>query len=495
VRQRQATKTDGLPYAGFVLVFCLTPLTFGADLGHSIDALVENSPLAARANIGIQVTDLKTGKALYSRNDNRFFLPASNMKLLTTALALTKLGPQYRFETEVFEEPGGDVVLVGSGDPSLSGRIYPYNPGVQADPPLHSIEELVDQAVANGLQRVRGNIVGDDRLYPWAPYPPAWTQADVLGESGAPVSALSVSDNFIAVTIEPGAKAGELATLALSPSLEYFSIDNRILTVAGKGEPLIRISRSPGSRQLLLSGTFPSGSGNVRELIALDDPALYAAYALYDALTRRGVVVLGHPVVRHRAVGDAYEAPTGVILAARTSPPLAELLQLTDKVSENLHAELMLREVARLGGRSGTRAATMENGLASLNTFLADTGASPSDSRLDDGSGLSRNAQVTPKLVTQVLSYMFRSTFQDDWVAMLPIGGEDGTLGRRMCCSTEAHSIHAKTGTLARAIALSGYAESKTRGWLAFSILVNNFAAPAPEIQAWIDKIALILVE
>ena len=294
-----------------------------ADLAHSIDTLVDSSPLAMRSNIGIQVIDLKTGKALYARNENRFFLPASNMKLFTTALALSKLGPLYRFETEIFEETGGDVVLVGSGDPSLSGRSYPYNSPTPAGPPLRAIEDLADQAVAGGLKRVQGDVVGDDRLYPWAPYPPNWSQDDVLRESGAPVSALTVSDNVINLTIAPGDKAGDLATLSLSPALEYFSIDNRIATVAGKGEAQMHLSRSPGSRQLLLWGTIAVGASNVREQIAVDDPALYAACALYDALTRRGVVVLGHPVARHRAAEDAYQAPTGVILATRTSPPLS----------------------------------------------------------------------------------------------------------------------------------------------------------------------------
>ncbi len=166
-------------------LFLFAALTcLAADLAHSIDTLVDSSPHAMRSNIGIQVTDLKTGKALYARNENRFFLPASNMKLFTTALALQKLGPEYRFETRLIQEAGGDVVLVGSGDPSLSGRSYPYNSPEPAGPPLRAIEDLADQAVAAGLKRVQGDVVGDDRLYPWAPYPPNWSQDDVLGESG-----------------------------------------------------------------------------------------------------------------------------------------------------------------------------------------------------------------------------------------------------------------------------------------------------------------------
>jgi D-alanyl-D-alanine carboxypeptidase/D-alanyl-D-alanine-endopeptidase (penicillin-binding protein 4) len=455
-----------------------------------MDALVDSSSLAAHANIGISVVDLKTGKSLYSRNLEHFFLPASNMKLFTTALALRRLGPELHFETHLIAEPSGDLVLAGSGDPSMSGRAYPYASPNPPPAPLHAIEELADQAIANGLTRVNGDVVGDDRLYPWAPYPPNWSQDDILHESGAPVSALSVTDNFINITITPGA-VGQLAGLSLSPALEYFAIDNRVLTTAAKGEPQIRMSRVPGTRQLLFSGTIPASAAAVREVAALDDPALYAASALYEALTRRGVVITGHPVARHRDAADRYVAPEGMLLATRLSPPAAELIQLADKVSENLHAELLLREAGRIANGSGTR----ESGLVALNAFLKEIGATPDESRLDDGSGLSRNAQVTPKLVTKLLAWMYASPSRDAWIAMLPIGGEDGTLGRRLCCTVEAHQIHAKTGTLNRAIALSGYADSKTRGWLAFSILVNDFAAPNADIQAWIDKIALSLVE
>jgi serine-type D-Ala-D-Ala carboxypeptidase/endopeptidase (penicillin-binding protein 4) len=463
----------------------------GADLAHRLDAAVESSPLAQRSFIGIHVLDLKSGTTIYARNQNRFFVPASNVKLFTTALALHALGPDYRFETRLVREPSGDLTLLGSGDPSLNGRAYPYSASAAARPPLSAIEELADQAVANGLERVEGDIVGDDRLYPWEPYPPSWTQDDAVRDSGAPVSALSVADNVLTISIRPGERLGDNAKMAMDPPLEYFAIDNRATTVAAASAARVAVNRIPGTRQILLSGVIPAKGAIVREAVAVDDPALFAACALYDSLTRRGVAIAGHPVARHRAAGEAYEKPLGETIATRTSPPLAQLLELVDKVSENLHAELMLREAGRMARGEGSR----EAGLAAMTAFLAQTGAPAVDPRIDDGSGLSRNDLATPPLVTRLLAFMYRSDDRDAWIAMLPVGGQDGTLSRRLCCAPDASRIHAKTGTLARSIALSGYAESKTYGWLAFSILVNNFDAAASQIQTWVDKIALTLTE
>jgi D-alanyl-D-alanine carboxypeptidase/D-alanyl-D-alanine-endopeptidase (penicillin-binding protein 4) len=251
------------------------------------------------------------------------------------------------------------------------------------------------------------------------------------------------------------------------------------------------MSRPPGTRQILFEGSISLKGPRRFAYVTMDDPALYAACAMYDALTRRGVSIDGHPVARHRANGETYRPAVGTVRAFRSSPPASQLIQMADKVSENLHAELLLREVSRLEHKSGS----LEHGVAALNAFLKQLGAGPDEARIDDGSGLSRATLVTPRLITRLLGYMYGTDARDAWIAMLPVGGQDGTLSRRLCCSPDAHLIHAKTGTLGRAIALSGYAESKTRGWLAFSILVNNFAAPASEIQAWIDKIALALVE
>jgi serine-type D-Ala-D-Ala carboxypeptidase/endopeptidase (penicillin-binding protein 4) len=464
-----------------------------ADLPQTIDALMAASPVA-RASVGIQVVDLKTGNSLYSRNADRLFLPASNMKLFTAALALERLGPEYRMTTRLVRAPSGDLILVGGGDPSLSGRTYPYQKDAPATNPLQAIEELADQAVAAGIIRVDGDIVGDDQLYPWAPYPPSWTEDDMIGEDGAPVSALTVNDNVIALSIRPAARAGDLAAVSFEPAIEYYAVDNRVLTVAGEKEARIRFTRQPGSGQLLVWGTIPLAGASVRETVAVDDPAMFAACALYDALARRGVAIRGRPLARHRSISEDPWPVEGDVLATRTSPPMLDLLQVIEKVSQNLHAELMLREVARVTRGAGTR----ESGLQELATWLTSIGIKAEEWRAEDGSGLSRNDQASPRAVTRLLSHMAASKNGAAWLSLLPVGGEDGTLANRLCCVSDANAakqVRAKTGSLSRAVALSGYADSRTRGRLAFSILVNNFAAPQTEVRAWVDKIALSLVE
>jgi D-alanyl-D-alanine carboxypeptidase/D-alanyl-D-alanine-endopeptidase (penicillin-binding protein 4) len=471
-------------FAWLALVSCSA-----ADLAQRLDALTEDNPAMGFA--GIHVVDLANGKTLYRRNEDRLFLPASNLKLVTTALALERLGPDYRFLTRLVREPSGDLVLLGSGDPSLSGRVFPYRKDAPSGPPLQAIEDLAEQAVASGVHRIDGDIAGDDRLYPWDPYPPSWTQDDALRDYGAPVSALTVNDNVVRISIEPGVRVGDPARLSLQPALEYFTIDNGALTGARGGEANVRVRRIPGSRQWLLTGSVPAGHAAVAEIVPLDDPALYAASALYDALARRGVVIRGRAVARHRSLGEEYNSPAGDLIATRTSPPLVDILQVMDKVSQNLYAELMLREAGRAARRDGTE----EAGLAELAVFLTGMGASTGDWRLEDGSGLSRNAMVTPRLMTKLLAHLYTSKYREVWMSLLPQGGEDGTLDRRLCCVRAGQGIRAKTGSLARGLALSGYAESTAHGELAFSILVNNFSAPPSVVRQWIDKMATALLE
>jgi D-alanyl-D-alanine carboxypeptidase/D-alanyl-D-alanine-endopeptidase (penicillin-binding protein 4) len=479
------------------LLWLVAGLAAAQPLEQRIQRLLESSSGAQRAFWGIVVFDLEKDAPLVQINANRFFVPASNTKLFTTALGLARLGPEHRFRTTVVAlrapdsagRVAGDLCLIGGGDPILSARAVPYQKGPIVGNPLQAIEELADQVVARGVRRIEGDLVGDDSAYLWEPYPDGWAENDALWEYGAPVSALVINDNAFTLTLRP---AGHRVELSLSPPLEYYSIDNRVR--AGPGlERRIRIERLAGSRQLRLWGTMaaedPAGA---ERLLALDDPALYSAFALADALSRRGVAISGRPAARHRfANQDTLAPPGGVELARRTSPPLIELLRIIDKVSQNLHAELVLREVARVRRSIGSR----EAGLEESRQFLAEAGVEETGYRFEDGSGLSRLNLVTAHTVVRLLRHMYRSPHREAWLGLLPVGGEDGTLNNRFDGNPAARRIRAKTGTLSHVSALSGYADSPSRGRLAFSILVNNYNAPASEIRDVIDRIGLLLTE
>jgi len=466
-----------------VLVPCLA-----ADLPHRIDLLMEANASGRLGSVGIQVVNMATGQTAYHRGEDRLFLPASNMKLLTAALALERLKPGYRFTTRVLLEASGDLALIGAGDPSFSSRTYPYAKAEQFAGSLGAIENLADRVVARGIRKIDGDILGDDRLYPWEPSPPGWTADDRANGYGASVSALTFNDNVVVVNVTAGKRLGDPASL--KAAFEYLTLENDLVTGPEGSETNIQARPVPNSNQWILTGSVPLGSAATPVQLPVADPAAYAAAALYDALTRRGVAMHGRPVARHRPPGSPYTAPLGREVASRVSPPLNQLLETMLKISQNLHAELLLREVGRVTHGDGTNDA----GVAALEAFLKERGALPADWRIEDGSGLSRNDLLTPGLIVRILERQFRE-YGAAWTSLLPAGGEDGTLEHRLCCVSQGRGIRAKTGTLNRAVALSGYAETEADGRLAFSILVNDFPAPASEVQQWVDKIATELLE
>jgi D-alanyl-D-alanine carboxypeptidase/D-alanyl-D-alanine-endopeptidase (penicillin-binding protein 4) len=490
-----------------ILLLLAETLLAGPGLQERIDAVLESSAARRRAFWGIQIVNLETGETLYEKGQDQFFVPASNAKLFSTALALVRLGPDYRLETVVTADQrpdpsgrlAGDLRIVGGGDPTLSAREIPYRKGPITGDPLRAIEELADQVIASGVRRIGGDVVGDDTAYVWEPHPEGWTQDDALWEYGAPVSALTVNDNSIYLTVRPAKHAGEPARLFLWPPLEYYLIDNRVNTVPS-GERNISMKRTPGSRQLRLGGTIPLRDRGKSYLLAIDKPALFAANALLDALGRRGVAVSGRAVARHRFADEVPDRKSGasspsptreVVLARRTSPPLVEILRIINKESQNLHAELMLREVARTRRNIGSR----EAGLEELKDFLTEAGISEKEHNLEDASGLSKGNLVTPAAVIKLLQYMHQSEHRDAWLSLLPIGGIDGTLSSRFRNRAAARRIWAKTGTMSHVSALSGYARTRPGDLLAFSILVNNYNASASAIRRVIDTICTLMIQ
>ncbi len=491
-----------LLFAG-TLVLCASPLM------RRIEDVWRGDPAAARAAWGVCAVDAETGKPLVEYNASHFFIPASNTKLLTTALALARLGPDFRFRTRVVARQNigaegvlnADLRLVGDGDPNLSGRLIPYQKDAPSGDPLAAIERLAAQLEQKGLKEVRGDIIGDDRAFVWEPYPTGWAVEDTVSMDGAPVSALCLNDNEISITVGPGDSAGSPGTITVHPALDYFVIDNRVITGRVGEEPRVDADRAPGSNLIHIWGEIGIRDAPIVQHLAVDDPALFAAAALRDALERRGVHVLGGLAVRHRypdRIADlrhsrqpAPRTRPPVELAALESPPLIECLRVINKVSQNLHAEMMLRAVGRARRGIGSRQA----GIEELKLFLSEAGVKTDDIFVQDGSGLSRLNLVTPAAVAQLLVYMNQSPHAEAWRNLLPVGGEDGTLERRFRGRPEGMLIQAKTGSLTHVSALSGYAQAPNGRRIAFSILVNNYQARDSEIRQMIDRISLTLVE
>ncbi len=475
-----------------------------AGPGARIGAFLDASPVARTSFWGLRIVDLEQNRVLFERNANHLFVPASNAKLFTTSLALMRLGPDYKFQTRILAErvPGEDgcvesLRLVGGGDPNLSGRAIPYRMGAAAGNPLEAIEDLAAQAAARGVRCIDGDVLGDDSAYVWEPYPDGWSIDDPVWDYGAAVSALSINDNTLSVTVLPGASESDPAQIVLAPPVAYYQIDNRVRI--GAGERRIHIDRLPGERRVGIWGILPLKDPGDTEALGIDDPALYAAYALRDALVRRGIAIRGEAravhlypgVLADLKNGPAPDPQPGVELARRESPPLAEDLRVTAKVSQNLHAEMALRAVARARRHIGSR----EAGLAELAAFLDEVGIDRGSYTFADGSGLSRLDMVTPAAVVRLLAYLHRSAERDVWLSLLPIAGQDGTLHARFAGTEAAGRIFAKTGTLSHVSALSGYARRKNGRMLAFSILVNNYNGPPADVRAAIDRICALMLE
>ncbi len=445
--------------AARVFACCLVFSLAAATLPERIDRAIEASPAARQAFWGIQVVDLETGKTLYQRNPENFFVPASNTKLFTAALALTRLSPNHTFLTRVVADAvpdsngviAGDLSLIGGGDPNLSARAIPYRKGATTGDPLAAIAELADQVAARGVRRIAGSIVGDDTWYVWEPYATGWGIEDPKSDDGPPVSALTVNDSTLALTIHAGARVGDLAWLTLNPLIEYYRIANRVRTGATGSEHRISFDRLPDSLDAQLWGTLPIGDQSQQTLsLGVADPARYAAMALRVALEDRGIVVEGGAVARHRFPGDlpgglhiappAPEQPAATELARRVSAPLVEDLRVTLKVSQNLHAEMALRAV----GKARRNVGSFEAGLDELQAFLAEAGIPADSYSFHDGSGLARLNVVTPADVVKLLRFMYRSPLRETWISLLPIGGEDGTLGTRFGAGTPGHDTSSR---------------------------------------------------
>lgn len=264
--------------------------------------LLLNSGQPSKGDWGLLVADAKTGEVLFEQNADRYFVPASNMKLFTTALALATLGPDFHFRTtlESLVSPSrdgkltGPVFLVGRGDPNLSNRKLPYAQKEEFDgPPERAIAELADALVAKGIKEINGDIVGDDSYFPRDRYPNGWEIDDMVWEYGAAISAIVVDDNTVQLALTPGEKAGDHVDAIVNPSTPEFVVDNQVVTSAAGVKPDLTLKREPGANLVTVLGTLPAKSNPRRLTLAIQEPALHAAAMLKRLLEERGIKVDG----------------------------------------------------------------------------------------------------------------------------------------------------------------------------------------------------------
>jgi D-alanyl-D-alanine carboxypeptidase/D-alanyl-D-alanine-endopeptidase (penicillin-binding protein 4) len=493
-----------------------TPPRTLADLQSRIVQIARQPALEA-GFFAVKIVSLDTGAVIFEQDSRKFVRPASNMKIYTVAAAFDKLTPDYRFITSVYakEKPDdegklkGDLIIYGRGDPSIAAR---FNDGDY----FKGINALADRIAAAGVKRVKGDLVGDESHFDGNPLGSGWAWQDLQWSYGAPVSALTINDNAIDLTVRPATKVGAPVLVTTGPPAgSFMTIANRATTTARGAQSALRIHRDLGANTLEITGTLPIGDDGYSGSVAIPDPALAFVTMLRDALIKRGVKIDGRlrtvnsrsggsivPPASSSSTTDGKMAalPAPVEIASLSSGPFSLIAAHTMKPSQNLYTELILRTLGKMrksappSGQTRPISQTDEDaGLAVVRDFLKQAGVSDSQLYLDDGSGLSRSDMIMADTTVQLLTFMTKHRYFAQFLDSMPVAGVDGTLRNRMRGTPAERNVRAKTGTLSSVASLGGYVTTASGEKLVFSMMLNNYPDASALRRDSIDAIAVLL--
>ncbi len=472
-----------------------------AELQARISEILRRPELAP-AMIGIKVASLDTGKVLFEQNANKLLSPASNMKLYTVAAGLDRLSPDYHFVTSVYavakpDASGivhGDLTIYGRGDPSIAAR---FNGDY-----FKGIDDLAARIAAAGVKQVAGDLVGDESYFSGPAYGSGWQWEDLQWGFGAEVSALSINDNLVNLSISPGRQVGASVVVSAEPSNPLLAINNHATTTAKGTRRNLLVHRGLDSDMVEVQGSMALDDAGFSGRLGVAHPALLFVYLLRSSLAKKGVIVSGktRTIAPSLSVVPANtNAASGLVeLTNLQSPPFSMIAASTLKPSQNLYAELILRTLGRVAASSSPNlsdiARTSEsNGVEVVRAFLREAGVDASSLSLTDGSGLSRDDMVTAEATLQLLTYMRRHRYANAFREALPIAGVDGTIRNRMKGTPAQNNLRAKTGELQSASSLSGFVVTASGEELVFSIMVNNYPDGVNPPSVCIDPIAVLL--
>lgn len=461
------------------------PKTSVSEFWNQIDDIF-NDPNFENANWGVMIQSLETGEYFYKRNENKLFIPASDLKLFTTSAALLLLGPEYRFSTNVFMSGkidgsilDGDLIIQGRGDPTISGRFY-------NDDKFRVFENWADSLIKIGIDEIKGNIIGDDNSFDEKLFGKGWAWDDESYWFSAPSGAISFNDNVVDINIF-GTKKGSFAKLEINPNTNYVVVTNNVITVAKDTTASLDVHRKIGTNLAYVYGTVKKDD-SIRTYVTVNNPTQYAMVVLKSVLEKNNIVVNGFPididdVAKRNEIGNLRK------LFTYYSPVLKEIIKVINKNSENFYSEQLLKTI----GLEKNGFGSASEGIKAANKIFQEMGIITSGMNMVDGSGLSRLNLVTPAQIVTLLNYMFRSEYFIPFFNSLPIAGVDGTLGLRMKDTKAADNLRAKTGTHHNVSSISGYVYTADNEPVAFSIIANNFKVPVNIAENLEDLVCLRL--
>lgn len=427
------------------------------------------------ARWSVLVYSLDSGETIFSIDPETAIAPASNIKLLTTAAALQRLGPDYRFRTYLLSSAPvtngvlqGDLTLYGTGDPGLSDRFYVSKDEV--------FQLLVDDLEAAGITEISGDLIADASFFPGPLRNEGWEQSDLNEHFTAPISALSYNENVVSFRIRPGS-VGAPPNVETIPAHSALNVENTATTVVNRARPRLAILREDPLKPVRITGQMSSSSRDVWRQMTVAVPADFAGASFRAVLEDRGITVTGStrrvelPVesVVRRLSGPALGKPAARILARHTSRPLAEYLKIVNKESNNLFAELIFRSIGRADSGIGSPSASA----LAVRETLVTLGVDTEGLFQVDGSGLSGENRMSAASFVDLIRRMSESSMWPDYWASLPRAGTRYELGR-MYQTAAANNLRAKTGTIDGVSALTGMVRTQDGERLAFSLMVNG---------------------
>ena len=470
-----------------------------SEVAQKIDAILD-TPAFRNARWGVMIEEAGSSEPLYVREADKSYVPASNMKMYTTAAAVDMLGADWQWETK-FLGLGkisngtlrGDLVMLGSGDPSISGRYQ----DTQTTAILRNIAKAVK---ASGVTRISGNVIGDDSYFS-EDYAPTWPWADLPEWYSTESGALAVNDNCWDALIVPSKKVGQKATIKkVFPEGEIVTFVSEVeTTVSAKegGKTSINISRRPDSNVVTLSGSLPVDAAPYKEWGSVRYGSQMAVRSMVAALRAEGIRVGGKALVTSQMTAEQkknVENPREMmVLYVHKSPTLSRVIRMINKPSQNFYADMLCRTLDKVQGGTGNWSGCERV----VEKWLRETvGADTYGFAMMDGSGLSRRNMVRPDLSVALLKHLNNVSKEDAKKAFydsLPIAGVDGTIASRMKKTAAACNCRAKTGYIGSMRSLSGYVDDKVgRRWV-FSMMANNFVTPVSNANAAQDQVVELL--